>query len=458
MTPLPLDVLLAECERRGLLRPRWAQHLHPKQLAILDDKSPAKCALAGRRGGKTEVGIAGLLDACERYPGSTVLYLALTAKNARRILWRKLLDFNRRFNLGLKLDKQALEAEHPNGARILLAGADREDLIERLRGDAYSRVIVDEAASFGSDTLEYLCDEVIGPALADFEGDIWLIGSPGAACVGYFYKATEGAAAWPTYRWDMRDNPYFAGRAERLLEKELAKHGWTWQTPAFIREWLGKWIRDESSLVFAFDRTLNVVASAPAGLDYVVAVDLGASMSRETTAFVVIGYRPGEAYVVHAKRHKLLCPSDVGAELARLEEKYHPHSLVMDQGGLGRGYIEEIRRRWRLPVHEAQKSNKAGYVDLLNGDLRKGALRLVSGACDPLVEEIEILQWDEDRKGYDERYADHCSDAWLYAWRDCRHFLDGDPANEADDEADPDDPYESQLGQRNAVPFWKRSA
>jgi hypothetical protein len=423
----PLPLLQAEARRRGLVTPPWSAGMHKAQQDALDEPSKGKCMLCGRRSGKTFAACAGLTSAVDGKPKTIALYLSLTGKQARWNLFPQLLAFNSRFALGLTPHANTMMCDHPNGGIIEVAGADAENAIERLRGRPYSRVIIDEAASFGGDRLRYVVEEVLGPALKDYEADLWLIGTPGAILSGYFYERTEGARPWPTYHATMRDNPFFAGRADRLLAEERAARGWNEHTPAYIREYEGRWVRDTTSLVFDYDPARNGIATSPKDLQHVIAVDLGTSAKRETTAFAVLGYQRGKgAYAVHAKRHGLLCPSDVGAELQRLVEMYDPTTIVMDQGGLGSGYIEEIRRRFRLPVKPVQKRDKMGYVDLLNGDLRKGVLRIVVDQCKDLVEEITILQWHESREQYDDRFADHCSDAMLYAWRECRAYLDAD--------------------------------
>lgn len=402
--------------------------MHRAQLAVLNDTARRKCLLAGRRGGKTHVANAGLIEAVGKHPGSVALYLSLTGKQARNNLWPQLLGYNARYPIGLEPSGATMTAKHLNGGTIEISGADAENAVERLRGRAYSRVIIDEAASFSPAGLEYLCDEVLGPALADYEGDLWLVGTPGAILAGYFYERTEGSKRWPTYRCTMRDNPFFAGRADRLMAEAQAERGWTPQTPAYLREYEGLWVRDTTSLVFDYDPARNAAGRAPDGAQYVIACDLGTSAKRETTAFVVMAYARGKgATAVHAKRHGLLCPSDVGAELARLVTEYDPHAIVMDQGGLGAGYIEEIRRRFRIPIKPAQKQNKLGYVDLLNGDLRKGQLRVVPETCADLVGELTVLQWHESREQYDDRFADHCCDAFLYAYRECQHYIEEEP-------------------------------
>mgnify|MGYP000858295204 CR=1 FL=1 len=449
------EVLLVVADQLGLTPPPWHRGAHAAQLAVLADTHARKAVLAGRRGGKTDTAIRGLLDTAHRHPGSIALYLALTARSARDILWRSLASMNAQLGLGLVMNNTSLTARCSNGSEIHLAGADAEHCVERLRGQAYARTIIDEAASFGPASLRYLVEEVLEPALLDWGGDIWLVGTPGAVLAGPFYEATvqgAGHKSWPTYRWTMRQNPKFAATADQKLATVREERGWTEATPAYRREYLGEWCRDENALVFSgFEPARNMVVAPGNGLQYVIAIDLGASAVRETTAATVIGYtRGGNAYVVSSEKRPMLTPSEVGGWLEQLERRYHPHAIVCDQGGLGKGYIEEIRRRFRIPVKEAEKNNKMGYVDLINGDLRTGKLRIVEPACGQLLEEMAVLQWSESRDGYDGRFADHCCDAMLYAWRECRHYVSEDAAPEQDT-----DRFEAAEDEDD-LPWWKR--
>ena len=72
--------------------------LHPKQQAFVLDTARRKCALAGRRAGKTwAVAIWLLLDT---RPGELSVFIARTTGHARRILWRTLRRVNDKYQLG----------------------------------------------------------------------------------------------------------------------------------------------------------------------------------------------------------------------------------------------------------------------------------------------------------------------------------------------------------------------
>ena len=58
---------------------------------------------------------------------------------------------------------------------------------------------------------------------------------------------------------------------------------------------------------------------------------------------------------------------------------------------------------------------------MLNSDMRAGRIHVHHDS--PLAKEWRILQWDEDRKKEDSRFANDASDAGLYGYRAGKHWL-----------------------------------
>ncbi len=413
--------------------------LFRQQRAFFDDPAKLKAIRAGRRAGKTETFAAGLYDAAKRHPRSLCPYISLSQVSARRIMWPVLSNMNERYRLGMHLDTNQLTATLPeNGSQIFCVGGDDHRKVEALRGAPYPRVALDEAGSFPRALLRYLCEDVLDAALMDYDGDMWLGGTPNAACVGYFHDITTGlnpdVAKIPTHHWTVLDNPYIPHAGEWLARKRSEKH-WGLDHPVYRREYMGEWVRDSSSLVFRFDRVKHIVAreTIPAAIRGVLGVDLGTSEQVRSMAFVanLWGKYQRKVYTTLAVKHAGMTPQTGGDELARIVG-LHPEidSVVVDEGGLGKGYTADWRMRastewsgaaraWPA-IKAAQKRDKLAYVEFLNGELDRGGLLIQEGEeTRPLVEELELLQWNEDRTGYDDRFLDHAADAWLYGWREC---------------------------------------
>ncbi len=432
--PLPPDLtrVLSRAQR-----PYMAE-LFGQQRAFLDDESRSKAALCSRRAGKTWSACAYLLREAFRVPGSTSCYIALTRASAKRLLWEELIRSNHRHNLNVTFNHSELTAKLDNGSQIFLVGADDAATIERLRGGKYLLAVIDEAASFGPNVLGTLVREILRPALVDLKGTLCMIGTPGAACVGPFFDATtDPKSPYSLHHWTVLDNPHIPHIAEEIENEKLANH-WDDTHPIYRREWLGEWVRDSGSLVYQFTAGKNLAASG-AGDDVggsvswrcVLGIDYGFT---DATAFCVIGWQEHskEAVVLESFKEVGLIPSAAAEKVHELNEQYHFRRIVGDVGGMGKGYAEEARQRFAIPIQPAQKLNKRGYIDLINGDLISGLLKVVGPRNRALIEEMSVLQWAPKPKDSpagsiwheeeDSRFDNHLCDAMLYAWRECKAF------------------------------------
>lgn len=425
--------------RRRQRVPAYLADLFPKQRAFFDDGSKLKAALCGRRAGKTVACAAGLHIAAAERPGLLCPYITLTSVMARRIMWPVLKWFNERYSLGMRMDNQELVAYLPNGSQIFLVGGDNVRKVEALRGAPYPRVVIDEGGSFPRALLRYLMDDVLDAALMDYDGDMWIVGTPNAACAGHFHDLTTGknpdVAKVPTHHWTVLDNVHLPHSAERL-ERKRAEKKWTLDNPVYRREYMGQWVRDLTSMVFRFDRARHLILpeALPKLVGGNIGADLGVSDKVASTAFVPSGWAHFDrtVYTVSAAKFASMNPETAAEEVTRIRAKLPwVRHIVVDEGGLGKGYADMWRTRCNLPAIPAEKRQKLVFIEFLNGELDADRIKLVEGPTRPLVEEIELLQWNEDRDDFDDRFADHASDAWLYSWRDCYAWLEKTaPAND----------------------------
>lgn len=435
--------LLAARAKLGDSR-RWLDGLFPKQREFVDDPAKLKAALCGRRAGKTYACAAGLYDRA-RSVRALYPYIALSSVQARRIMWPVIRELNEKCELGLKLNDHELIAEVPQtGSQIFLVGGDDSRKVEALRGGKYGRVVIDEPGSFPKSLLRYLCEDVLDAALLDLDGDMWLVGSPNAACVGHFYDLTTGrnpdVARVPTHHWTVLDNPFIPHAAEWLRRKRESKK-WAADNAVYLREYMGQWIRDTSSLVFRFDRARHMVDKVPEGLAGVVGVDLGSSARVESMAFVTELWEKYSkvVYTRRATKHKDMNVSDAAEHIQRLMAEFPSlRYAVVDEGGIGAGYTSEFRRRKGIAVVAAQKKERNAYIENLNDALDHDLVKLLTGETQPLVDELELAQWDEDRKDIDDRFLSHAIDAWLYGWRDCYAWGEDDAPSKGPPEGTPE--------------------
>ena len=406
--------------------PPFIDGLHAKQRAFVLDRSRNKAALCSRRAGKSWGLAAWLLEGGYTAPGAMSLYIARSKGLARQIMWPAFADLDAKYGLNLwlrEIDGQ-LMVEMPNGHRIWLAGAKDSSEIEKFRGPKYRRVAIDEAQAYGA-WLRTLVHDILEPALIDYKGEMALTGTPSAVPAGLFYEVTtgDGGQKWPVHQWTIRDNPHIADVDEELV-RIREKNGWKDEShPTYQREWLGVWVLDMGALVYPFCASRNGFVRMPESSTWrwVIGMDLGFV---DSTAWVVGAIQPRfpEIWFVEAHAKSGLSPSTVAAYTERLLEKYPGAYIVADEGGLGKGYAEEMRQRHNLPVQAADKSRKRAYQEMLAGDLRAGLVQVHLYDCRALVDEYAVLQWNAERTAEDERFANHLSDAALYLHRELKPY------------------------------------
>lgn len=395
--------------------------LFPQQRNFINDTSSRKAALCTRRAGKSHVAAIALIIAAMKKPNTVALYLALTRRSAKAIMWFKLKEIDRIYKIGLTFSESELIVTLPNTSRIVLFGADLENLADRLRGDAYCRVVVDEAQSFGAH-LEMLISDVIEPALLDHQGDIILIGTPGLVPTGVFYDATNTNTAWSRHHWSLLDNPHLPHAANWLVQLRTSR-GWSDDNPTWQREYLGRWTTDASALVYrGFSKSRNLFSGdlPSSAWTFIVGLDLG---WHDKTAFCVLAYSKyiSNAYVVRAFGRSQMTISRIADTLLELQQQYNPQAIIADTGGLGKSIAEELKSRYSLPVLAAEKTDKLAFIETVNGDFIDGKVFIHESAHE-LIQELATLGWDEKRLHENSAQDNHAADSLLYALRFSRHY------------------------------------
>lgn len=450
-------------------RPHPYADLSPKQREVIDSQARFVSLLCGRRAGKTDCIDRNLATILGSAPESENLFVALTTESAKTNMWRPLQRIDRKYRLGLKFDHARMTVTHPNTRAMLqVRGSETLRDLEKPRGGGYYAVRLDECGAWRPSYLEYFLDEVIGPALMDHaDSTLWMAGTPGRVAVGPFYDASAGESqGFRRFGWTAWDNPHldanafvFGLCAECIARPDVAAlrtfeglngeprlgcaHGllgrknWTINTPQFRREYLAIWILDESSLVYRFLQTRNVIAKLPAlvpGDSWEVAIGLDFGVTHATACYTLVWpKRYGRAvYVVRGFSAPGLAASDLAAllkvEYDRCTREFGAVKYIVgDPGGGGKVYHAEWNKRHRdIAWAMAQKTDKRGALDHLSdalmhasaeGDITKHSGLLSLAGNTTLHRQWQTLQWDEDRKDIAEGQDDDDADAVMYAWR-----------------------------------------
>ncbi len=176
--------------------------LHAQQGQVFESPKRFRVVAAGRRWGKTVLGVICLLLSAAAKPGR-YWYLAPELKQARDIAWKTLVTLVPRSWLARPPNESRLEIELRNGSVIALHGADHPD---SLRGRGIAGIVIDEYA----DTKENLWDEIILPSLLDTGGWALILGTPkGFDHFHSLYQQGQDAAYpdWASWSFTTADCP-----------------------------------------------------------------------------------------------------------------------------------------------------------------------------------------------------------------------------------------------------------
>lgn len=428
---MSIPLLLAEAARRGNST-RWRDTLdrrHKKQARFVQDPSRYLAAMCTRRAGKSNGLAYRFFRAAQKHPGSLCPYITLTRRSAYNIMWPIFKQVAHDRGIAATFTKSDLTITlEENGSQIQLFGADTENFINRLRGPKYPFAAVDEAQSF-KEHINELLDDVLTPAIGDYEdGAVAITGTPGPVAAGLFYDITRGRVeqmGFSVHEWSWADNPYLKNY-QAFVDDLRRRRGWDENHPTYRREWLGQWVQDLDAMVYKFlwERNVTQVLPLSETWHYVLGVDLG--YDPDPSAFVLCAYSPyhPKLYVIDTYKQTKMIVSDVAERIKYYLKSYPYAKIVIDAGGQGKQIAEEMRQRYQIPLHAAEKQGKSGFIELMNSDFARGNIQLLQSCALPLANEYRDLIWDatkKDRKE-DPRFPNHLSDAALYAWRYCYNY------------------------------------
>jgi hypothetical protein len=383
-----------------------------------------------------------LIIRCLEEPMIPTLYLGLTRESAKNAVWDFIIFTCEKLDINIDVRVSELKITFDNGSFIRLFGADASNARERLRGQKYALIIIDEMGFYQG--ADYLIEALI-PMLADYAGVLCMTSSPGLVLSGLFYEADQGSKrdGWRQYSWDLRSNPHFMKPSpnprqvtfkdgttidvQTMGEEELvvivnSMFGGQWSHPGFQREFLGMWVADGTTLVYPYEKYErspghNVVLDGyklPKPL-YAIGIDLG---SISDNAIVVLEYSHyrREACFVEVWKGADVRVDALGERIQKFIGKYDPTFIVADTGGYGKGIVDELKYRYALPIQAADKTDKSFYQRTFADDLVSGYVKVRQEGGLLLTTEWDSIVKDENGNEVVGQ-PNHAADAALYVYR-----------------------------------------
>lgn len=404
------------------------------QLEYVASDADRRVLTGGRRSGKTEAIVVEMVAIAAK--GGRALYLSLTRLLAEETIWDRLLARLDAVGIAYRVNLTKLRIKLVSGGLIQLGGTHTSADIDKHRGMAWNLVAVDECGAQPSELLRYLVEASIGPTLLDHEGRLTLLGTPSPLLSGFWadQAGLTRVSDCPRWEWTIYDNPFFAGREDRVLAAIRHVNAWSEDSITYRREYLGRWVQDAGVLVYPFelarnglDRLPQVTPSGypvpPDGWRFVIAVDVGTTLNAMAIVVWAAHLALPDEYIVHAEAHTKMLMGALKDRLRILGDRYPHAQKVLDAGGMGAAHALELTGHFAMHIIPAEKREKPSAIRVMRDRVLAGRVKVLNfPALDGLREEWGRLGWDKDHLQHHPSQADHYSDASLYGLRNLRNW------------------------------------
>ena len=334
-----------------------------------------------RRAGKSYFCAGAIVKSALKNPGSRIIYINLTFKNAVKQIWDNVIKASEA--VGLQIDKSSKndgEIEWVNGSSLRIKGNSNNAEADTLRGESkVSLVVIDEA--FHQKNMEYAINEVIMPFLADLgdKATILCTGTPPRIPHTYMEKLWSNDKTWRHYHWTAENNPHVPD-FEKFIEEVCKAKGLTKDAPFIQREYYGViGAYDTEAMVFKNYQTYTELPTSFTANRIAIGCDWGFS---DYNSIITVAYntQSGEAYVIEEKKFNKATVSEIITEVKRSYEAAKNRFGIDDIQILcdtnEQSITYELYANQHLPAYNAYKYDKASAIAQLSDWLRSGKIKV----------------------------------------------------------------------------------
>ncbi len=348
---------------------------HPGQLAVHQAPERFKVLAAGRRWGKTRLGVHECLAVAVNQGFSW--WVAPTFKMAE-VGWRPLVKMSK-FIPGAEISKAERTIKFPGGGWVGIRSADNPDT---LRGEGLDLVIMDECAYMVKETWT----EVIRPALSDKEGSALFISTPRGR--NWFWDLWQKGELkdknWRNFTFTSYDNPYINPREIDDAKKDIPEL-------TFRQEYLAEFV-DNAGSVFRNIETCAVLEPSEPEENrmYVAGADI-ASAEDFTVITIIDAERKN---MVHQERFNRVDYPILEARIIGLYRKWGLKSIKIETNGVGQGVIDHLRREGIMVIpFMTNNSTKQAIIQNLQVAFEQNSIKVLN---DRQLKN-ELLNYEEKR-------------------------------------------------------------
>jgi len=337
---------------------------HSGQLEVHNSDARFKVLSAGRRWGKTRLGVNECLDAASK--GGRAWWVSPSYKTSE-VGWRPLRQIARKIpNAEVRLVDRMVTL--PGGGFVAVRSADNPD---SLRGEGLDYVVMDECAFMQKEAWT----EAIRPALSDRLGKALFISTPKGR--NWFWenyqRGINGEEGWQSWTFPTVNNPYIEASEIEAAKRDLPEL-------IFRQEYLAEFVDDSGGVFRRVQEAAILEAQDPQeGRQYVAGVDVASSID-----FTVVSVLDAESKeMVYMDRFNRV---DYPVLIDRLEGTYHRYgltSMVVEANSIGRPVIDElVTRGLNIVPFTTTSATKQTVIQNLQNAFENGLIRVLD---DPVL-------------------------------------------------------------------------
>lgn len=374
--------------------------LHKTQQTVIQDKARFKVLNCGAGWGKTQLAVEFIgYEAVHPRHSGKVVYLAPTEKQAREIVWDRLVVRYEGIAVSINSQLKEIKVKNIKGgiSTIYLRGWES---IENLRGNEYDAIVLDEVAMMKKFYTGW--QEVLRPRLRMSKGRVLFISTPKGYNHFYdLYKDAEKLDDWSEFTFTSYDNPYLDPTEINSAKLDM--------TPdRFAQEYMAQFTKMEGLVYDMFQRgkhTYDVAHTLPPFSTVVTGIDWGWN-NYSTIISIGVDY-DGKYWVFDEWFRKHKTTGDV-IDYAKTvnSDAWYPDPAEPDR-------LEEMRQAG-FNVKEVNKDVVNG-IDTVRYLLLNGKLRIRNDLKDLIAEFEGYVYKEGSQKEQVEKENDHGLDALRYA-------------------------------------------
>jgi len=348
---------------------------HPGNFEVHNSQARFKVLSAGRRWGKTRLGVNECLDAAAQ--GGRAWWVSPSYKTSE-VGWRPLRQIARKIpNAEIRLVDRMVTL--PNGGFVAVRSADNPD---SLRGEGLDFVVMDECAFMQREAWT----EAIRPALSDRQGKALFISTPKGR--NHFWelyqKGINSEEGWQSWTFPTISNPFIQPTEIEAAKRDLPEM-------IFRQEYLAEFIDDSGSV---FRRVQDAAVLEPqepdANKQYVAGVDVASSI--DFTVVSIMDVKSKE--LVYLDRFNRVDYNVLENRLEALYRRWHLDSMKVEANSIGQPVIDHLYAKGLSIIpFTTTSATKQAIIQALQSAFEHGEIRIIN---DPVLVG-ELLSFESKR-------------------------------------------------------------